>query len=378
MTIPRPFVAVLIGILLSVQPTSAAVGSISPGAKLDSLIVGKTTYQNVVVRSINARTLLITHAGGMTSIRLRDLSPELQTAFNYDPGAEAAAEKAATATPSPQATNRPAKSSPSQSVEKFEKLLKEFGQPATARAEVDLRPKFFALELGVKNQGRRPSCAIFAIVSALEYQNAELNGQVEKFSEEYLIWAVRKSVQRTPLESTPTTADPAGKEDKDDGFTLSEVVSALRTYGIPPQASMPNTFGHKAEEITEPPSATITEAKNHQHIYFHHLPGRDRATRINNVVHALNAGVPVSIGLPWPNYHTLRNAFLSKQKPPANSGHAVTLVGYKSGTGRLEDTVFIFKNSWGVEWGQGGYGTVTYEYLNNYLNDAVVLEVQHG
>ncbi|MEI6108231.1 MAG: C1 family peptidase, partial [Opitutae bacterium] len=57
-------------------------------------------------------------------------------------------------------------------------------------------------------------------------------------------------------------------------------------------------------------------------------------------------------------------------------GHAVTLVGYKSGTGRLEDAVFIFKNSWGADWGQGGYGMVTYGYLSQHLNDAVLLEVQ--
>jgi len=43
----------------------------------------------------------------------------------------------------------------------------------------------------------------------------------------------------------------------------------------------------------------------------------------------------------------------------ADGGHAVTLVGYKSATGRIEDAVFIFKNSYGVDWGQGGYGTAT-------------------
>ena len=57
-------------------------------------------------------------------------------------------------------------------------------------------------------------------------------------------------------------------------------------------------------------------------------------------------------------------------------GHAVTLVGYSSSTGRLEDTVFVFKNSWGPNWGQGGYGTVTYGYLNQHLAEAIVLEVQ--
>ena len=56
----------------------------------------------------------------------------------------------------------------------------------------------------------------------------------------------------------------------------------------------------------------------------------------------------------------------------------MTLVGYKSPTNQLADTVFIFKNSYGPEWGQGGYGTVTYGYLQNNLQDAVLLEVQPG
>jgi hypothetical protein len=257
-------------------------------------------------------------------------------------------------------------------------MLQKFGQPATAQAEVDLRPKIFQLELGVKNQGRRPSCAIFAVVCALEFQNAELAGHVEKFSEEYLIWAVRKTVQRLPVPGAAPTDDASSKEDKDEGFSLSEVVAALRAYGIPLQASMPNTFGRKIEAIEDPPPAIIQEARSHQRVFVHLVPGRDATTRINNIVQALNAGVPVPVGMGWPNYRTLRSGYLSGQKPMPDGGHAVTLVGYKSLTGRIEDAVFIFKNSYGVDWGQGGYGTVTYKYLTNNLHDAVLLEVQPG
>ena len=79
----------------------------------------------------------------------------------------------------------------------------------------------------------------------------------------------------------------------------------------------------------------------------------------------------------WP-MTPVYNGYLSSQTAAFDRGHAVTLVGYKSATGRLEDAYFIFKNSWGPRWGQGGYGTVTYGYLQKYLNDAVLLEVQRG
>jgi C1A family cysteine protease len=88
--------------------------------------------------------------------------------------------------------------------------------------------------------------------------------------------------------------------------------------------------------------------------------------------------MPVPIGLGWPNYRALRNGYLSGQKPMDGQYHAVTLVGYKSSSGRIEDTVFIFKNSYGPEWGQGGYGTATYSYLNNYMDEAILLEVHAG
>ena len=241
--------------------------------------------------------------------------------------------------------------------------------------EIDLRPKFFQLELNVKNQGYRPSCAVFAIVSALEFQNAELSGKVEKFSEEYLIWAVRKSVQRLP--SPAAAGAGTGDEYHDEGFSLSEVVSALRAYGIPLQSTMPNTFGRKIEAIEEPPPEIVREARDHQRVFAHQLPGRDHVTLINNVVHSLNSGVPVAVGMGWPMARVF-NGYLNAQPAAPNRGHAVTLVGYKSATGRIEDATFIFKNSWGPNWGQGGYGMVTYKYLQNYLYDAVLLEVQRG
>lgn len=356
-------------------PALRAADDLGVGSQLESLSVGAATYRDVKIRSVNARTVVITHAGGMTSIRLRELAPEWQARFGYAPAAETAVDQAARAAPLPAPKIVRAKTPHTDA--RFEMLLQQFGQPAEVRPDVDLRPAFFKLELGVKNQGRRPSCAIFSVVGALEFQNAELTGQVEKLSEEYLIWAVRKTVQRVARPAASPEVAPAA-EDADEGFSLSEVVNALRTYGIPLQASMPNTFGRDIASIEEPSPAIVAQARAHRRVYVHEVAGRDPATRINNLVQALNTGVPVAIGIAWPNYRTMRGGYLANQKPLAGTGHAVTLVGYKSPTGRLEDVVFIFKNSYGPDWGQGGYGQVTYGYLLNYLRDAVLLEVQLG
>ncbi len=362
-------------IILGAGQCLPAAEFIQPGEKFESLAVGPATYLQVQVRSYNARTLMITHKGGMASIRLRDLTPEWQARFNYDPVAAAAADEAdkTRAAAAPLAVRK--KISPAKTVSKFDALLQQFGRPAELQAEVDLRPKFFQLELGVKNQGYAPSCAVFAIVSALEFQNAELSGQVEKFSEEYLIWAVNKSVQRLP--AAVAADEAAGNEQRDLGFSLAEVVAALRAYGIPLQATMPNAFGRKISAIEEPPAEIVREAREHKRVFAHQVPGRDRVTLINNIVHSLNGGLPISIGMAWPGTYVF-NGYLNSQTASAQRGHAVTLVGYKSATGRIEDAYFIFKNSWGPRWGQGGYGTVTYSYLEKHLGDAVLLEVQRG
>ena len=358
---------VLGGLLSSVRAAEAA----EPGSRFDSLPVGATIYQQVVVRSVTTRTVVITHTGGLASIRLHDLSPEWQARFHYDPAAEAAADQAAKNAPPPIAKRLARTAATFESG--IDKLFQQFGQPANLQTEVNLHTKFAEYGLGVRNQGRRPSCAIYAIVCALEFENARLTGQGQNFSEDYLIWATRKTVHRIPLESAPESAD-----DADAGFILTEVVTALRAYGIPLQTSMPNNIDRKIEAIEDPPAEIIKEARAHERVFAHLLPGRDTATRINNIVHALNAGKPVAVGMAWPNYHSLRTGRLSAQRPMTGSGHAVTLVGYKSPTGRIEDAVFIFKNSWGADWGQGGYGTATYGYLSANLNDAVLLEVQPG
>jgi C1A family cysteine protease len=107
------------------------------------------------------------------------------------------------------------------------------------------------------------------------------------------------------------------------------------------------------------------------------VPGRDGATLIANVIQALNAGVPVPVGMRWAmgGQNWWRSGYLNEQPAYEDKGHAVTIVGYKSETGRIEDTVFTFKNSWGTEWGANGYGFATYKFLSKNLHTAVILEV---
>lgn len=53
--------------------------------RADDWIVAGKTYHNVVVGTIEADKVHITYDGGMGSLSLSDLTPDLQKKFNYDP-----------------------------------------------------------------------------------------------------------------------------------------------------------------------------------------------------------------------------------------------------------------------------------------------------
>ena len=368
-----------VALLLTVaQPARAATPVPVPpgqGVSLGTLHVGTITYHQVTLLSVNARTIVIRHSGGMASIRLRDLPAELQSRFGYSPAAESAADEALQRANTENA--KPRKQDSSAAVQradpnsKFDDLLLHIGQKPELKSEIDLRPRFRQLDLGVKNQGRRPSCAVFAVVSALEFENAELVGQAERFSEEYLLWATRKTLNREARPDMEPSSD-----DADEGFSLAEVLLALRAYGIPPQEAMPNAGYSKMTDIPEPSPELIGQARTHRRVSVHTLTGYDAVSQIDNIILALNSGIPVVIGLRWPNYHTIRAGILSEQTPLTNGAHAVTLVGYENSAGQIEDATFVFKNSYGPSWGEAGYGRVTYHYLRNNLLDAALLEVE--
>jgi C1A family cysteine protease len=150
----------------------------------------------------------------------------------------------------------------------------------------------------------------------------------------------------------------------------------VRAFGVPLQAQMPNTFGVGMDKIADPGDDIIAAARSRRQVFTHLISGRDNATRLQNILQVLNEGVPVAIGLRWPHWRTLHQPLLSNQPTLAGYMHAVTLVGYTVDEGRRDTLRFIFRNSWGMQWGVGGYGFATWDYLQANLLDAVVIEVR--
>jgi hypothetical protein len=84
MMLRRFICLVLVGLSFSVR-----AGSVS----LESLTVGSTTYSNVTVFGANTTDLFFSSDHGVSNVKLKYLSPELQRQFNYDSNAAAKIEE---------------------------------------------------------------------------------------------------------------------------------------------------------------------------------------------------------------------------------------------------------------------------------------------
>jgi len=331
-----------------------------------SWVVAGRTYDRVRVLETTPATVTIAHAGGMVQLDLATLPPELHQHFHYDAAKAAAWHQQARAGMAETEAIKEREAAEKVRRAELEAVRQRIAQRQAEtdpdyvefRAEVDLRPVFADYSLYLKNQGARPSCSIFAIVSVLEYEYARRFGVAEQFSEEYLIWAFQRTHPGRPI---------------NDGYNFAQLVDVLRTCGIARRSMLPDTFASYLKD-ENPPIAALDDAvtrRDFQVVAFN----PDEEILLSKLVFALNNATPVIIGIRWPPATTLeRNNLLRDQVPQSGAAHAVTLVGYRS-DGTPESTVFIFRNSYGPQWGLGGYGLMSASYLQKNLLTAFCLLV---
>ncbi len=348
--------------------TTAANSTIIP-----ELHIGANVYYNARVLQQTPLTVVFAHRDGIVSVAMADLPPDLQKRFNYDPAkASAEAAKLQAADDARKIAANAAAGDKGPPILTAQEILQRFGTPPKIFKEVNMQPRFDQLGIGVKNQGSRPSCAVFALVSALEYQRAPIGGPAPEFSEEYLIWATLKTLGKLSL---AVPQNPS--ETLDIGFSLNEVAEALRAYGIALAGELPYHFVMTDPHVLEPPADVIERAKKRSPVDGFYITGREPKAEIPNIIQVLNAGVPVIAGIKWPEQKKFGdNAQLDAQPGLDKNFHAILLVGYMTQTGKIEDAQFLFKNSYGEKWGDRGYGTASYKYLVANLQAALFLDAR--
>jgi hypothetical protein len=196
----------------------------------------------------------------------------------------------------------------------------------------------------VRDQGDRPTCVAFAVSAAHEWQA----GDAAVRSAEDAMWAAHQ-VREVP-----------GREET----TVSWAMEGLRRHEHAAESAWP--YGTPRWPAGRP--AEALQAANRRGL----PPWRDLGGASFDAVAAqLHARRPVVLTLgvvPAAWYHAgdLIDAEPNRKVP---GNHAVLAVGALDSPDRL-----IIKNSWGLAWGDDGYGFVTRRYHDHYALRAHTLE----
>jgi hypothetical protein len=230
-------------------------------------------------------------------------------------------------------------------------------------AKVDLKPQFQDFGLTARQQGNRDDCSLFAVTGVVEYERARhLAKSPERLSEEFLIWA----------------GDKASGQPGDQAM-FWKAVAGLNTYGICSEERMP--YGNRSRPRRPSPQALaeareLAERWQVEWIKRWSVDRRLTDHQLVEIKRALAHGHPVACGLRWPK--NLKGSALLNVPAPNEvfDGHSIVFVGYEDGPGKPGGGAFTFRNSDGPNWGQQGYGLISYAYAKAYANDALWLRLE--
>jgi C1A family cysteine protease len=194
----------------------------------------------------------------------------------------------------------------------------------------------------VKDQGQLGSCTAHAIGGALEYLDRKNGGSYVDASRLFIYYGERA------IEGTIAT--DAGAEIRD-GIKVAHRLGYCDEKLWP---YLPKKFA------TKPTKVAYTDAGGRKITVY------QRCTSLEACLEAIAGGFPVVFG--FTVYEGFESAAVAKNgrlELPARGekvlgGHAALLVGYDMPSRRG-----IVRNSWGKDWGQGGYFTIPLPYLTN-------------
>lgn len=198
----------------------------------------------------------------------------------------------------------------------------------------------------VISQGQTNSCTGQAIAKGLyEYLERSRPGGKTDFTASalYTYWYGR-------VESNLQGADG--------GAYLRDVMKAASKYGFAPDAVWP--FDTQMVQQS-PGKGAMDAARDNKPGEYHRIDNHDLAAMLACLAsgNGLVGGVNV-----YDSWWTPPGGVIIGKKGAAHGGHAIFFVGYDMGARLL-----CFKNSWGKDWGDGGYGYLPFEYVQNEGND---------
>jgi len=194
----------------------------------------------------------------------------------------------------------------------------------------------------VENQGQLGSCTANALVGSLEFLERKAGHAPRDLSRLFVYYNERA------LEGTVN---------EDAGAMIRDGVKSLVKQGVCPEAEWPYVISRFR---TKPAPACYRDALGHQVQSYH------RILTLQEMKSCLAEGFPFVFG--FTVYEAFESPAVAKTgrlnlpttRERSLGGHAVMAVGYSDPAKR-----FTVRNSWGADWGLGGYFTMPYAYLDD-------------
>ncbi len=201
------------------------------------------------------------------------------------------------------------------------------------------------------NQGEIGSCTAQAMCAAVYYFNPSVDpSRLFQYYNERLI---------------------DGDVNSDSGSTIRTSCKAASSYGICSESLWP----YDSQELfVKPPESCYANAQKDVLSTYYRIAPNDGEDTIIAIRNAVAIGQPVLVGIvAFEGLESQEAAQTGIVPMPVTSqaplgGHAVVLTGYSN-----ETQMFQFRNSWGTEWGDNGYGYFHYAYFNQYLMSSWVI-----
>ncbi len=194
----------------------------------------------------------------------------------------------------------------------------------------------------VLDQGELGCCVSNAVCNALAFLNIKSNKPIGFKSRIFNYYNSRV------LEGTVA---------EDSGCEIRDAIKSSNQTGD----CYDMTWPYDISKFTlQPPQQAYTEAAQHKLVLYQRV-NQDRTSIKSCIV----SGYPIVIGIMC--YNSLGNPNVDNgdipmptRKDYAVGGHCVLVTGYNDFTRKYE-----IQNSWGTTWGNKGYGTLPYSYVEN-------------
>jgi C1A family cysteine protease len=224
--------------------------------------------------------------------------------------------------------------------------LERAKKPATLPRYVDLRP----LMPAIYDQGNLSSCTACVLSAAVEYQ---LRMQKYKWiftpSRLFIYFNEREIEGTVPVDA---------------GANLRDGIKSINELGVCPENQLKD-FWNWPYNIThfdsEPPLDCYKDALLHKSLKYESVP-----PILDFLLPVLAEKLPIACGIVVYTSFESDYACTTGYVPMPSytetllGGHAILLVGYD-----MDKSMFIFRNSWGITYGQQGYGFIPFSYITN-------------